>query len=265
MQNGIDLRFVLVKPVKAGNVGSAVRAVANMGIGRVVVVDEGGLGGREGILADMRAREMAAGALEPFLALDVTSGIPAAVEGCSLSIGFTARPRIRREPRMVDLPDAVPEIVEALARGPVALLFGPEDRGLNNQELAGCGLLVRIPASEAHPVLNLASSVLVTAYEIARALRPAAAPADVEPLATIEEIGLLSDRFKDVFTHVSFLRSRTHQGIVTLQGMLTRMKLQKREYRFLMGAMHLLDRSLRREAVPTRRPRAKRGSGKMPP
>lgn len=240
----VDLRFVLIKPVKAGNVGSAVRAVANAGVGRVVVVDEGGLGGREGILSDMRAREMAAGTLQSFLDLHVTSDIPSAVEGCTLSVAFTARPRIRREPRMALLPDAVPEIVAALGRGPVALLFGPEDRGLNNEEIACCGLLVKIPASEEHPVFNLASSVLLAAYEIARVVRPAEAIGDVEPLATLEEIALLSDRFREVFTRVKFLRSRTHQGVVTLQGMLARMQLQSREYRFLMGALHLLGRSL---------------------
>lgn len=246
----IDLRFVLVKPVKAGNVGSAVRAVANVGIGRVVVVDEGGLGGREGILEDMRAREMAAGALEPFLAVDVTSSIPAAVEGCSLSIGFTMRPRVRREPRMVDLPQAIPEILAALARGPVALLYGPEDRGLNNEEIGGCGLLVRIPASERFPVYNLASSVLLSAWEISRALKPVVPDPGAEPLATLHEIELLSGRFREVFTRVRFLRSRAYQGIVTLQGMLTRIQLQRREYKFLMGALQLLAKHLEDDGEP---------------
>jgi TrmH family RNA methyltransferase len=123
----------------------------------------------------------------------------------------------------------------------VALLFGPEDRGLANHELDQCNLLVRIPAGHAYPVMNLAAAVMVAVYELRAAGDAAASHDSGEPRATVGELERLYALFNQVLVKVRFLGRREHQGMITLRGILGRVGLQAREHKFLMGALrHIL-------------------------
>ncbi len=153
------IRVVLVGPLYGGNVGSACRAMKNMGLRDLVIAAPAGP------LDEDEGRIMACHAKDIFAARREAPTVAEAVADCGLVAGTTARPGLyrahARTPR-----DWAPRLLEAAADAPVALVFGPEDRGLSNEELAPCTQLIQIPSSPAYPSLNLAQAVLICAYEL---------------------------------------------------------------------------------------------------
>ncbi len=113
-------------------------------------------------------------------AITVTGTLQEAVAPCTLVVGTTARTggarRQLRTPRQ-----AAAELVKRLlAEEEVALVFGPEDNGLSNEDLISCGRLVTIPTAPGASSLNLAQAVLLMMYECSLAL-PGAARKDNKP------------------------------------------------------------------------------------
>jgi len=150
---------VLVRPKYLENIGAAARAACTMGIGRLVVV-----GSRFDDLepALKMATHKAAHLVNGIVYHDT---LDAAVAGHCLVVGTTAR-RGRQRMAMARAADLAEIALPALAQGPVALLFGPEDTGLANLELAVCGLVVTIPTASQFSSLNLAQAAMVVCYEL---------------------------------------------------------------------------------------------------
>jgi TrmH family RNA methyltransferase len=167
------IRVVLLRPRGAANVGAVARAMKNMGLARLVLVDPPRLD-RE------QARVMAVHAADVLAARAEVASLAAAVADCGLVVGTCGRPSVRAEGALS--PRALaPQILAASAVNDVALVFGPEDHGLSNDDLALCQQVIAIPASAEYGSLNLAQAVLVCAYELFLA---AAAPAGAAAGAT---------------------------------------------------------------------------------
>jgi len=117
-----------------------------------------------------QARRMAVHAGDILESCERTETLQEALRGCGRVIGTTARRGPYRH-RVADIRDLVRECIAGAARDdlPVAFVFGPEDRGLSNREVALCHRLVRIPSSAAYSSLNLAQSVMICLYEFRRA------------------------------------------------------------------------------------------------
>ena len=165
------LRFVavLVEPKEEGNVGAAARAVKNMGLGGLRLVRPPRLG--------VQARRMAWRSLDVLARTKCFTSLSEALADCVRAVGFTARPQ-RTVTGIQALPAIAPGILDHAARGRVALVFGPEHRGLSRDELSCCQDVARIPGSPRQPSLNLAQAVIVVGYELLVAqvgLRPAPA------------------------------------------------------------------------------------------
>jgi TrmH family RNA methyltransferase len=156
------LRVVLVRPQHGGNVGAVCRAIKNFGAGELWLV------GAEIEAAD--AVRTAVHAADVFEARRESADLAAALEGCSLVVGTTAR-RGRYHERSRDIRELTPDIAAAerlgAERGP-ALVFGPEDSGLHNRDIAACHHLAFIPTDAAYASLNLAQAAVVCLYEVAR-------------------------------------------------------------------------------------------------
>ncbi len=162
---------VLVEPNEDGNVGAAARAIKNTGLGGLRLVRPPHLGAQ--------ARRMAWRSLDVLRRAKRFASLPDAVGDCVRAIGFTARPQ-RTVSGIQSLPAIAPGILDHAGRGRVALVFGPEHRGLSRDELGCCQDVVRIPVSPRQPSLNLAQAVMVVGYELLVArlgLRPAPAAA----------------------------------------------------------------------------------------
>lgn len=146
---------MLVRPLQSGNVGAAARAMKNMGLRKLVIVAPPAF--------DIdKARWMAPGAEELLDHARYVPDVAAAVADCRLVVATTARRRHSPWPAL--------EPEQCATRcfdgsGPVAILFGPEDHGLANDELAHAHALVHIP-TDAHASINVAQAVLLIGQAI---------------------------------------------------------------------------------------------------
>ena len=159
------LRVVLVNTRFPENVGMAVRACANMGCGDLV------LAAPERWIPE-KAAPLATPKGLPLLGhVAVADSLEEATADCHLIVGTTARTGGWR--RALESPEqAAGVIASALARGErAALVFGSEDRGLENAQIERCQRIVTIPTSGEASSLNLAQAVLLLLYECAKAAR----------------------------------------------------------------------------------------------
>ncbi len=147
--------FVLVRPLQPGNVGAVARAMRNMGLRRLVVV------GAPGLDID-KARWMAPGAMNILDEARYVADLPTALADCHHVIATTARGRHLQWPAAEP-----PAMATALLdrEGTTAIVFGPEDSGLVNEDLAHAHSLLHIP-TDTHASLNLAQASLLVANAI---------------------------------------------------------------------------------------------------
>jgi tRNA/rRNA methyltransferase len=157
------IRIVLVEPQGPLNLGAIARVAKNMGLTQLVLVDP------HCSPTDPQALQMAVHAAELLHRAEIVSTLPAALVGCRRVAGTAGRSQAYEYFTPSPLGDAFPWLLEL--EHPCALVFGPEDRGLNNQELAVCQRLVSIPTSADYPSLNLAQAVGICAYELRRCVQ----------------------------------------------------------------------------------------------
>lgn len=151
------IKIVLVEPAGALNVGSVARIMKNMGLEQLVLVNP------HCDPSSDEARRMAVHAADILEQAVTVGSLPEALSGCQRAIATTARSRSRNLPTDLEDPrQALPWLLER----PSALIFGPEDRGLNNEELNYAQRFVKIASSSSYPSLNLAQSVAVCCYEL---------------------------------------------------------------------------------------------------
>jgi len=159
MTVGVDrnnIAIVLQRPRYPENIGSAARALRNMGFSRLIVVDAG-------IWDEVRIRRLATheagGVVDAIVRVD---SLDKALAPFGHVVGTTARLGGQRP--VLKSPELMAQRLIPLARdNPVAILFGPEDRGLTNDDLKHCDQLVNIPTAE-FSSLNLAHAVMVICY-----------------------------------------------------------------------------------------------------
>ena len=169
-----SIRIVLVSPAGPLNVGSVARVMKNFGLSQLVLVNP-----QCEALGD-QALQMAVHAKDILKAARQVTTIPEALAGCHLAIATTARQRGFNAP--LDLPEvALLSLLGASSETPgdTALIFGPEDRGLSNEELSYAQQFTKIPTSPDYSALNLAQAVAVCCYELYRASQLPAARCDV--------------------------------------------------------------------------------------
>ena len=150
-----NIRIILVEPAGPLNVGSVARVMKNMGLQHLVLVNP------HCNPVGAEARQMAVHAADILAAARQVNTLPLALEGCYRAIATTARPRSLSTP--LEQPrQALPWLLET----PSALIFGPEDRGLNNEELNYAQRFMAIPSNPVYPSLNLAQAVAICCYEL---------------------------------------------------------------------------------------------------
>ncbi len=154
----MSIRIVLVETSHPGNIGAAARAMKNMGLTELVLVNP-----RYFPHPDATAR--ASGADDLLDNARVTASLADAVADCVLVMGTSGRSRAIPWPS-VSVRDAATRALSASRQGNVALVFGPEKNGLSNEDLDRCQLLVSIPTDPEFSSLNLGMAVQVAAYEL---------------------------------------------------------------------------------------------------
>lgn len=157
------VRIVLVSPAGPLNVGSVARVMKNFGLSQLVLVSP------QCEVLGAEALQMAVHADDVLRAAKCVETIPEALVGCELAIATTARTRGFNAP--LHPPEAVLPTLLTPTAAQTALIFGPEDRGLSNTELAYAQSFTKIPTTDTYSALNLAQAVAVCCYELSRASR----------------------------------------------------------------------------------------------
>ncbi|MBI3759168.1 MAG: RNA methyltransferase [Deltaproteobacteria bacterium] len=196
-----NIRIILVEPGGSANGGSTARAMANMGLSDLVLVNP------HCELRDAHAIGFAARGLAVLESARIAGAISEALDGCAFSYATTSKTGLYRRQATMSLPDAAPQIVRQSVHGRVGIAFGPENHGLREADLLQFDGFINIPADPGYPVINLAMSVMLTTYEIRRALARAtgdsgAVPGD-EP-ATDERKRVLYAKLFDALEQIGF-------------------------------------------------------------
>ena len=153
-----NIRIVLVNTAHPGNIGGAARAMKNMGLAELYLVQP-----RE--YPAPRAVWRAAGARDVLANATIVESVDEAIADCGLVVGTSARERRIPWP-LLNPRECGEKTFQEAASHKVALLFGREDRGLTNDELQKCHYHVHIPSNPEYSSLNLATAVQVLAYEV---------------------------------------------------------------------------------------------------
>lgn len=233
-----NISVVLVGTRHGGNIGSAARAMKNCGVRTLVLVDPPPLDAPE-------VCKLAWGALDVVQGARVCLTLGEAVAGCGLVVGTTRRRGRGRRP-VTDLREAIPRIAAATRRNRVAILFGREDKGLSNGELAFCQCAVKIPASRLMPSLNVAQAVMVVLH----GLFEFAAPGGTEPpppLVPQERLITLYARIEAALASLGYSNAdgdrRVLEGVMkTLKRIFGRSGIADDEWRALHGICQQVER-----------------------
>ncbi len=153
-----NIRIVLVGTTHPGNIGAAARAMKNMCLQQLYLV-------QPKLFPCAEATARASGADDLLHDAKVCNTLDEALDGCHLVVGASARLRRVEWPQLAPRECAAQLLSEA-EQGPVALLFGRESSGLSNAEMDRCQYLVHIPANEEYSSLNLSMAVQVLTYEL---------------------------------------------------------------------------------------------------
>jgi tRNA (cytidine32/uridine32-2'-O)-methyltransferase len=231
-----SLRIVLVGTQHPGNIGSAARAMKTMGLRRLLLVSPEKFPHPE-------AFALAAGASDVLENAEVHPSLESALTGCRSVIATTARRRTVPMPELSPR-DAARRLLDDAVQGEVALVFGRERTGLENEELQLCHASVCIPADPEYSSLNLAAAVQVLAYE----LRIAALAAQSQPAtpltasdpdeapATFEAMEGFFGHLADLLDDIDFHKGRSPEMVTQrLRRLFLRARPDQRELRILRG------------------------------
>ncbi len=174
------VRIVLLEPAGPLNIGSVARVMKNMGLSRLVLVNP------QCDPLGEEARQMAVHAADVLEGAQRVDTLVDALRGCLRAVATTGRDRALPNTALESPRTCLPWLLDPIvnlpqdnmpqgAAPPAALIFGREDRGLNNEELNYAQRFIRIPSHPAYPSLNLAQAVAICCYELYEAVQQAAA------------------------------------------------------------------------------------------
>ena len=227
-----NISVVLLETIQAGNIGSAARAMKNMGLGRLKLV-------RPAQPINDECRRMAAGALDVVESAKTYPSLDEALFDEHLVVGTTShRDRSQRQP--LKSPRQLAPLIRRQAQSHrVALLFGPERGGLDDRTLSRCRYLVRIPTGSGHPVLNVAQSVMVLAYEVFTAKTEGAA--SPQGLATDSQRERMFEHLEKALTQIGFFAAGNQEHLMKSIRNLLIPELTQRDVSIVRGIMSQLE------------------------
>ena len=228
-----NISIILNRPRYPENIGAAARAMRNMGFDQLMVVDPQNF--------DMpRVLKMAThAAVEVVERIQVYENLQNALEHLSYIVGTTARLGGQRQ-----LVGSAARLAEKLApisvENQVGLLFGPEDRGLTNDDIRLCHELFNIPTAE-FSSLNLAQAVMVVCYELRRYNQPGG-KTFVPRLANRHELEGMYAQLKDILVRISYIQPDNPDYFMNnLRHFGTRLKLRAKEVSIIRGICRQID------------------------
>jgi len=239
-----EVVVVLDHPQNVVNIAAVIRAMKNMALSRLRLVNPGDFD-------PWRIEGIAHRSEDIIESAQVFASLEEALADCIRVVGSSARSRTANR-NYVRPREAAANLLAAAQDGPVALLFGREDRGLDNAALDLCHSIAVIPTNPDYSSLNLAQAVMVIAYEVFLASGEGDTPLPRGRRATVpatrEDLELAYRALADGLHRIEFFKARKAESVIrTLRTTLARADLDHRESR-LFAAIgfeigHYLDRT----------------------
>jgi TrmH family RNA methyltransferase len=236
------IKVVLVNTSHPGNIGAAARALANMGLTRLALV-------QPLEYPSMQATARAAGADEILDSVQLFPTLAKAVEECTQVYGTTARLRSITWPQLT--PQELAEQIRATdGKQDIALVFGRERTGLTNEELDLCQALVHIPVDEGHTSLNLASAVMVVAFSIRSALLvPDTRSQEIgkkhaSPAAGSEQLQFYFNSLDQLLNRIEFYKGNATRVMRKLRRLYYKSEPSEEDVRILLGIISAMNAEL---------------------
>jgi TrmH family RNA methyltransferase len=227
---GSELRVVLVAPRNPLNIGAAARAMANFGFLRLRVVNPYEVAYRE-------ARS-AIGAASLLQSSEEFSNVGDAVADCSLVVGTTSVGHRELQHPLRRLEAGARIIRQALAAGPVALLFGSEKFGLSNEEMSHCHWLIRIATVDLDRSMNLGQAVAVCLYELTRQTRTRPVRPEKPKAANAADTEQITSMLLEALEHSGYVNPVTAASIrMKTRRLVRRLNLSARDAPVLLGML----------------------------
>lgn len=240
------VRIVMVNTTLPANIGSALRAMKTMGLSKLVLVSPK-------TYPHPNIDALAAGATDLIEQIEIVETLADAIKDCHLVFGTSARSRTIPWP-LLDARPAAEKSISAVVNDQqdVAVVFGREDRGLTNEELAMANYHVTIPVNTDYGVLNVAQAIQVICYEMRMATLAAvensedeAATMPVtdtesmqwdEPLVTHEQMEQFYPHIEKMLAEIEFLDPKNPRLLpLRLRRLFGRIQLDRMEYHLLRG------------------------------
>jgi tRNA/rRNA methyltransferase len=228
-----NISILLQKPRYPENIGAAARAMRNMGIRNLVIVDPQNFDLHKALKL---ATHFASDILETS---KIYAELKEALSTFNYVVGTTARLGGERQV-VITPPNLCEKLISISAENRIAILFGPENKGLSNEALRYCHELVNIPTAE-FSSLNLAQAVMILCYEIFKASRWE--KEEFTPrLANRNELDGMYDQLKDVLVRISYINSENPDYWLNhFRRFFNRLQLRAKEVNIIRGLCRQVD------------------------
>lgn len=224
-------RIILINTSHPGNIGAAARAMKNMGLNQLCLVDPQNFPSAEATARASGADDLLSGA-HCFETLDE------AIADSVLVIGASARSRTLPVP-LLDPRRCAKLVQKQQDAGEVSILFGRERTGLTNEEMDRCHYLVQIPANPEYPSLNVAAAVQVIAYELKVASGDQMNAAETQTdYATAKQMEQFYEHLEETLVHLEFLDPKNPKHLMRrLRRLFGRARPDQNEINILRGIL----------------------------
>lgn len=230
------IKIVLVETTHPGNIGAVARAMKNMAMTRLALVNPK-------IFPSNEATARASGADDLLTAATIYPTLQEAIADCQLIIGTSARRRTISWPELNPKQCAQKAVIEN-PHQQIAIIFGRENSGLKNHELDLCHYLLHIPCNEDYSSLNIAAAVQVICYELFAATEQEASVHIGDkgecPLATAAQMESFYQHLHETLFDIGFMNGAKSQSIMRrLRRIYNRIQLDTKELDILRGILRM--------------------------
>jgi len=240
-----NIKIILNKTIHSGNIGSTARAMKNMGLSALCLVEPQ-------CEVDDDAYRMATHGKDILSNIKIFDSIPEAAAGSVYLFGTTARNRKWRDTISPD--NMIARIKDLAAVPKVSILFGPEDFGLTNNELELCNEVIVIPTADDASSINISQAVLIICYEIFNSFQNISVDEIKQQnidLASIEKVEEMYAHMQKALTDIDYLDPQNPEHFMgNFRRMLNRAGLTAEDVQIIRGIFRKLNWYIKSKTKP---------------
>ena len=229
-----NVGIILVQPQIPENIGAVARAMHNMGLHRLVLVDP------KNCDRDRMSKTATGSSTKVLEDMDIYKNLREALAPFQYLVGTTARIGALR-PALTRPRSLAQQMIPISLNNLVGILFGPEDRGLSNDQLRFCHTIATVPTAS-FSSLNLAQAVVIFCYELFLATDRTQKETSVPRLANSFELEGMYDHLREMLSKIGFLDPQNPEHwLLNIRRFLSRVPLRAREVRIIRGVCRQMD------------------------